>query len=261
LYQQVFQKISLVAEGTHLRVSSLKRLALLTTGILAAKSTVSAQIAQELLALGLTDASCQESIQRRLRRTLNDASLTPGTCYQSVLHQVIPRQTLLQGRNHLFLIVDASSKEEQIHLFRVSLPYWGDSLPIAWAVWGQNQPKEARHYWAMVDILLAQVAALLPQGLEVVVLADRAYDNPPFIRSAQGLWLALRPGLQSQGEPVVPGPLRLGRTAGTTAGPTVAWPRAALESSRLGVQKGWVAPGQCSGGMGCWRERADGGVD
>ena len=57
LYQEVFDEISAIGTPNHIRVTSLARLALMTTGILAAKSVVISQVAHKLFALGLTDAS------------------------------------------------------------------------------------------------------------------------------------------------------------------------------------------------------------
>jgi hypothetical protein len=79
------------------------------------------------------------------------------------------------------LIVDESSKADQIHLFRVSLAYWGGALPLAWAVWAQNAALAEGQYWREVDRVLAQVAALLPAGVKVLVLADRAFGVPAFL--------------------------------------------------------------------------------
>src|ERR671939_1237945 len=70
LYQTLLQRISAAVPAT-VRRSAVTRLTLLVTGILAAKSTVLAQLAAELDALELT-AATPESIERRLRRTLND---------------------------------------------------------------------------------------------------------------------------------------------------------------------------------------------
>ena len=64
---------------------ALRRLGLLITGLIAARSGVLAQIAAELWALEVTGASTVASIERRLRRTLSDERLTPPTCYQAEL--------------------------------------------------------------------------------------------------------------------------------------------------------------------------------
>jgi hypothetical protein len=68
---------------------------------------------------------------------------------------------------------------------QVSLAYQGSSLPLAWDVWEQNVPLPEGRYWQAMDAVLDQAAALLPAGVEVIVLADRAYDIPPFIDRIQ----------------------------------------------------------------------------
>ncbi len=181
LYQAVLERLTQAITPCRVPRSSVVRLALLVTGLLAAKTTIVAQIAAELLELQVTAATQPESIARRLRRTLNDRHLDPRTCYTPVLHQVLDWDHLLRGSRRVVLIVDESSKADQIHLFRVSLPYWGGSLPLAWAVWPQNVALPAGSYWRAVDQVLAQVAALLPMDVEVVVVADRAFGIPPFI--------------------------------------------------------------------------------
>ena len=180
LYQTILQRIAATVPAS-LRRSAVTRLALLTTGILAAKSTVLAQVAAELHALELTDAASPEHVERGLRRTLNDPLLQPHTCYQPVLGQVLDWAQLLRGSRQVVLSVDDSTKADQIHLFRVSLTYWGGSLPMAWAVWEQNVAQPPGHYWQQVDLVFDQVAAVLPAGLSVVVVADRAFAVPNFI--------------------------------------------------------------------------------
>ncbi len=169
--------------------SAVTRLALLVTGILAAKSATLARIAAELHLLALTDAACEEHIERRLRRTLNDPHLTYAACYAPVLPQVLDWPALLRGSRQVVLAVDDSSKTDEIHLLRITLTYWGGSLPLAWAVWPQNVAQPEGDYWVQMDRLFAQVAALLPPGLSVVMVADRAFAVPNFIdRCAQRGW-------------------------------------------------------------------------
>src|SRR5919205_2897640 len=170
LYQTILDRIT-AAVPSALRRSAIPRLALLTTGILAAKSTVLAQIAAELHALDLTAAASPEHVERGLRRTLNDPLLQAHTCYSPVLQQVLDWDQLLRGSRHLVLSVDDSTKADQIHLFRVSLTYWGGALPLAWAVWDQNVAQPPGHYWQQVDHVFDQVAAVIPAGLSVVVVA------------------------------------------------------------------------------------------
>ena len=181
VFQEVFQRIRTTAAPQQLPYAACCRLALLVTGILAAKSTVLAQIAAELAALHLTRATQAESVARRLRRTLNDPHLTPARCYDPLLPQVIDWAQVLQGSQRVVVILDESTKTDQIHLLRASLPSWGGSLPLAWEVWAQNVPLPEGEYWRRVEQVLARVAALVPSGLEVVVVADAFFAIPGFV--------------------------------------------------------------------------------
>ena len=67
LFQEVFQRISAGRAVAKVRKSSLRRLALLVTGLIAAKNVVLSEVANELLALKLTRATQAESIERTLR--------------------------------------------------------------------------------------------------------------------------------------------------------------------------------------------------
>ena len=185
LYQAMLHQLTATIPAHLVPHTSVVRLALLVTGLLAARSTVLAQIAAALDALHLTRATQPESIGRRLRRTLSDPHLHASTCYTPVLTQVLDWPALLRGSRQIVLAVDESSKADQIHLFRVSLPYWGGSLPLAWTIWEQNTSLPAGTYWHAVDRVLAQVATLLPPDIEVVIVADRAYGIPAFLDRCQ----------------------------------------------------------------------------
>lgn len=189
LYHEVCQRLARYWPTAGRSHPALRRLGLLITGVIAAESTVLAQMAAALWALAVTQATEPASIERRLRRTLSDARLTPPACYQAELAQVLDWPALLRGERRVLLALDESSCGAAYHLLRVSLLYWGGALPLAWALGEQNTPQPAGHYWAQVDQVLAEVAALLPPGVEVVLVADRAYDVAPFVeRLARWGW-------------------------------------------------------------------------
>lgn len=182
LYQEVYQRIAIVTAGLKMPKPALKRLTLLVVGIVAAQGVTLAKVADELLSLGLTRATEADSIKRTLGRILGDGRLDPKTWFEPALKACLDWQGLLGGSRRLVLAVDESSKQDQVHLLRVGLPYWGHCQPLAWDIWPQNRPLEqANGYWQRVEAVLARVAVLVPGGLQVVVLADRAYDIPAFI--------------------------------------------------------------------------------
>ena len=181
LYHEVLQRLRPPLTAAGLGQPAVRRLAVLIVGMIAAESCVLARIAAAVFTLELTQASEPEQVERGLRRTLSDPRLTPAACYHPVPAALLDWPGLLQGRRRVVLAVDESSHTDAYHLLRVSLPYWGGAVALAWAVWEQNVAQPPGYYWAQVDRVLAQVATLLPPGVEVVVVADRAYDLAPFV--------------------------------------------------------------------------------
>lgn len=186
LFQELFRQMLRLTRATKLRRTAVRRLALLVTGIVAARSSSLGKVAQEVLDLQLTRATQVESIERRLRRTLADARLTAERCYEMVVREVIDWDEVRARGQAVDLIVDESARNDAVHLFRVSLAYRGGAVPLAWAIWEQNELLADAAYWAQVDAVLDRVAQLLPADLAVTVLADRAYDIPPFIDRCTG---------------------------------------------------------------------------
>ncbi len=162
---------------TALAASHRIRLALLVTGILAAQTTVLAQIARHLCALRLTRAHTWEHVARGLRRTLNDPLLT-AAAYLPAVRAALPRPG---GARPWLVAVDESSQTDRVHLLRMAVPLWGNAVPLAWAVWEQNTPLAQGAYAQHLDTAFAQTAASLPPSAPVCILADRAYATPAFL--------------------------------------------------------------------------------
>lgn len=179
LFHDVFDRISGICP--QLRKTARTRLTLLVTGILAAESCVQAAVADELLHLEFTRARSRESIGRRLRRILGDTRLEPTTCYAPALRTILDWDAVRSATGQIVLIIDESTAGDRVHLLRIALAYRGGALPLVWAAWEQNVALPDGFYWQTMDQLLAQVAVLLPPGLPVIVLADRAYDIPPML--------------------------------------------------------------------------------
>jgi hypothetical protein len=181
LYQEVHAQIKQTAAGSGLRQSSVTRLALLVSGLLEAEAAVPRRMAQAIDRLGLTRAQEVDSIARRVRRCWRDRGLTAARCYHPAVRQLLADPAITQSTKPVILIVDESSHTDRVHLLRVSLAYRGGSLPLTWAIWPQNQALEPGAYGQWIAQVLAEAAALLPAGVDVLVLADRAYGVPSFI--------------------------------------------------------------------------------
>lgn len=155
--------------------ASLNRLVLLVLGILEGRSSKPSQIAQALHRLGVSGAST-ESLERQVRRTENDPEISAGLC----LHP-FARARLRMGRpDQLVLLIDPTTQADRVVKLTISVWYRGRALPLAWALWPANQPLQGAGFWARVAALLADVAPLLPAGIPIIWLADRAFGTPQF---------------------------------------------------------------------------------
>jgi hypothetical protein len=175
LYQQIEEQIARCA-GSALRITSTRRLASLVLGVVASEQCGLRRAAGELGAMGLRPAQ-DASTARRLRRTLADARLDDGAGYGTALHAVVdwvPDEPVV-------LALDESTTPGGLRVLRLSLTYRGGCVPLAWQVWDSQTKLPRGGYWRHIDAVLDQAAAVLPPGLRVVVVADRAYDGPAVI--------------------------------------------------------------------------------
>ena len=180
LYPVAVRQIEEATTSGGLRITTVRRLALLVVGLVAGKSSVVGQMASGLWERGVSTVQVP-SIARRLRRCLHDPKLKVETCYTPALGTLVNWGGLIKRGKPVVLALDESSQDERVHLLRVSLTYWGTALPLAWKIWPQNTPLEDDAYWEAMDEVLEQVATIVPAGLAVIMTADRAFDIPPFI--------------------------------------------------------------------------------
>lgn len=174
LYTQIYQELDACVAAT-VDASTRERLALLVLGMIEAESASPARVARALHRLGLSDAQ-PESIERRIRRIENDPEISDVLCFHP-----FARQRLLWGRpKELLLILDPTTQDDRVCLVTVAVWYRGRALPLAWLAWAANTPLTGDRFWVRIEKLLATVADLLPVGVPVTWLADRAFGTPAF---------------------------------------------------------------------------------
>ena len=118
VYQEICQRIRALTERRAMPDASLERLALLATGLILAGSCVLRRIAAALDVQGLTAASTPESVERRLRRTLNDPHLTVSG-YEAALRATISSSFVIEGFDSRFTLrIDRREAEERLHVLR-----------------------------------------------------------------------------------------------------------------------------------------------
>jgi len=204
LYQEVLAWVTARLQQRGYARPLCKRLALLGTGLIASKQATLSAVAETVHGLAITPAK-EESIARRLGRILTDERLDPHQVLTDLFADLVP--TLLAGvlaahaanepsgaAHHarflpLTVVLDESTKEDEVHLLVAGLAYQGILLPLAVRVWEQGAPLAAGDYWLAVHGVCLAVQALLPPALRdhVLLLADRAYGIPRMLDLARAL--------------------------------------------------------------------------
>jgi hypothetical protein len=175
VYQQVMR---FVRANLDARVdeSSTHRLGLYVSGLICGQNARPAQVAKALDTLKLTGATKAESLERQVRRMENDVEVNAEYCFRP-----LARSYLAMGHpQQLVLILDPTLQEDKLVMVSVNLWYRGRSLPIVWTIWPANTPLEGDRFWKRIDMLLDQVAQIVPQRVPVIMLADRAFGTPAF---------------------------------------------------------------------------------
>jgi hypothetical protein len=198
LYETVQEWTERYLEGPGYSRPARKRVAVLVAGLIAGEQATVSQWAGTVAGLAISPAQ-EESIVRRLLRLLDDARLDPERLLPTLFRAWLPdllagviaahAANAGSGAGHhrrfrpLHLVIDESSKTDQVHLLVVGLVYQGLVLPLGVRCWPQNTPLPEGEYWTQVSSLLCEVQTVLPPVLRdhVVLLADRGFGHPRLI--------------------------------------------------------------------------------
>ncbi|MGH2461071.1 MAG: transposase [Chloroflexota bacterium] len=193
----------LAAAGYHRPFA--KRLAVLVSGALVANTARRGDLATALVGLHLS-AATPESIARRIARLLDDpaadpARLLPALFTPELLAELLRGELTAHAANvasgvahhqrfrPLHLVVDLTSKAEQVVVLAVGLAYRGIVLPLAARTWPHNQALAPDTYWQHLLSALSEVPARVPSVLRehVLLVADRAFGVPRMVDAANAL--------------------------------------------------------------------------
>lgn len=173
----------------------IKRIGVVVTGLLRAQSARRGDLVMAIDALAITSAE-SESIARRVARTLDDPRLDSERILPYILKQplielladVLAEHTRSEATDPLHaqrfprlrVIVDESSKADDVHILVAGLGYQGVVVPLAIRVWKQNSPLPPEEYQTNLTSLLGSVKQLMPAPLRehILLLADRGYGYP-----------------------------------------------------------------------------------
>ena len=207
---------TLIRDTMDLPQAARQRLVFLVIGVLVAGTVVLRRVSITQSHIGMSTVQAA-SHERRLRRTMNDPHLGQAVpMYGRLVRRVLQR---MPAGQRVWLILDESGHSDVVRVLLAALWYRGRAIPLAWVLWRAQHP-HAESYWTDCQTLLTQVAAILPDGVAVTVLADRAFGCPAFtdlvvahgwdylvrvqgqtrLRQADGTTVALRHVLEAAGQ-------------------------------------------------------------
>lgn len=159
------------------RVTRVRVLALFAAGVVWANSVTLLKVAATL-PLPATDPS----LERRLRRFLANPAVSVATLWEPLLPALLAR---LGGRD-LLLVFDPTPYRDGATMLVVGVVVRHRVLPLLWQVMPQQAawPERMR---AVLERMLARIAAALPAGTTVTLLADRGLVGPGVLDAAHAV--------------------------------------------------------------------------
>ena len=109
-----------------------------------------------------------QSKQRRLSRWLHNSRLNIHRLYKPLIQTALAQWQ----EQRLYLCLDTSLFWQQYCLVRLAVVHRGRALPVVWRVLNHSSASVAFEDYRA---LLYQAAHRLPQGVEVILLADRGF--------------------------------------------------------------------------------------
>jgi len=165
-------KAELTNALTGLNSWQVENVALFSYGVIRAESCQQAQIARQV--------ACGEHVEsaaRRWRRFLSNRVFPLAVFFAEWTRWVV--QAL--GREQISLLVDETKLHERIGVMMVGVAWQGRCIPLAWRAYRANDASSypAEGQVKVIETLLKAVQAGLPDGIEVLVLADRGIGCSP----------------------------------------------------------------------------------
>ena len=156
------------------RITRLRNLAWLMTGLFLARSVHLSHIARKLPLRGQV-----VSLTNRLRRFLDNPRVEVWRYYQPIARQLIR----FTGQR-LTLLVDCTALGFNYQLMVIAIAYRRRALPLIWSV---HRSKRGMLHAKAQLVLLHKLAPLIPQAAEVWVVGDAGFGRTALMR-----WLSKR---------------------------------------------------------------------
>lgn len=147
-------------------------MALFSYGIIQAESSQQGAVARQVVC-----GEKVESASRRWRRFLSNAAFSLGDFFREWSSWVLRGL----GMKAVSLLVDETKLGDRLGVMMVGVAWEGRCLPLAWWVYVANSAADypAVGQVGMIKVLLEQIRPGVPDGVEVLVQADRGIGTSP----------------------------------------------------------------------------------
>lgn len=166
IYNTLFSFINSIIDQ---RITTIKSLCLLMTGIFLSHSIHLSEIADELPISGKSD-----SLVQRIRRFLKNKKIDDKAVYNPIARGII--QSASAG-GRIRLIVDVTPVHGNLKIFSISIAYRRRAVPLVWKVIDKAGTTDA----ATQIELLEHLIPLIPKGVEVVIIGDGEFRSTGLI--------------------------------------------------------------------------------
>lgn len=125
------------------------------------------------------------SKQRQFARWLKNARIVPAEIYKCLVQTGFADW----AGQKLYLALDSSSLWDEFVVVRVALIYRGRALPLSWVILKQQSTTVA---FGKYKHILKEAAAILPKSCQVILLADRGFDDNDLFCAARDVGWGFR---------------------------------------------------------------------
>lgn len=179
LYQQWNEQIKSLYEWR--RSENHKVLAWLMVAIMVGKD-----VCLDRLGLNLPHEAKPESVAQQFRRWMKNQSIDARLVYDPIAREILGKIRYRRVRVQL----DRVQIKTRQNVLMLSVWYRQRAIPLAWLCLSHRGSSKQSHWQELLDYL----QSILPEGLEVIILADREFGNPDRLRyvEKQGWDYAIR---------------------------------------------------------------------
>lgn len=179
LYQQWNEQIKSLYGWR--RAENHKVLAWLMVAIMVGKD-----VCLDRLGLNLPHEAKPESVAQQFRRWMKNKSIDARMVYDPIAREILSKIRYRRVRIQL----DRVQIKRRQNVLMLSVWYRQRAIPLAWICLSHRGNSKQSHWQELLDYL----QSILPEHLEVIILADREFGNPDRLRyvEKQGWKYAIR---------------------------------------------------------------------